>query len=153
MTKQIKTDKPLKITKAHRELKIKQAIALLNDIVKIKLAPSSIHGIGVFAMRDIKKGDKLYADAIPHAFDFTYDRFDKLRPDVRDVLINHWAEIINGAPFLYPVTKMTAFINHSDNCNYDVKVDKVLKNIKAGDEITVDYKQVQNWDKIFPWLK
>ncbi len=127
----------MRVTKKHKELKFNQAIDLLNDIVKIKLSPVSMEEIGVFAMREIKKGDKLYADAVPLAFDLPYSKFHRLRPEISKLLVSQWAEIVNGAPFLYPVTKMTAFIRHSDTPNYDAKVDKVLRKIKLGEEITV----------------
>lgn len=144
--------KPFKLTKKHQREKIKNAIILLNDIVKIKLAPSSVHGVGVFAMRNIKKGDKLQADSIPHAFDVPYKEFKKLDQEVREMILGHWPQIINGSHFLYPVTKMTAFMNHSNEPNYDAKEDKVLRSIKKDEEILENYKLVPNWEKIFPWL-
>lgn len=141
-----------KVTKAQKEAKLKQAVNLLNDIVKIRIAPSPIHGIGVFAMRKMKKGEKLYADVIPHAFDVPYKYFNKLNPDVRDILLSHWPQIINGSHFLYPVTKMVAFMNHSDNNNYDGKTDKLIKDVEAGEEITENYRVVPNYEKVFAWL-
>lgn len=141
-----------KITKAHKELKWKEAVDLLNDIVKIKIAPSSINGVGVIAIRDMKKGERLYADSIPNAFDLPYRKFSQLRPEVRDIILGHWPNIVNGSLFLYPVTKMTAFLNHSNECNYDAKEDKLLRDVKAGEEITEDYKKITNWKKVFAWL-
>ena len=145
-------NKPFKLTKAHQVKKTKNAIKVLNDIVKIRLAPSTIHGVGVIAMRDMKKGEKLYADAIPNAFDVPYKLFKKLDPEVRDILLGHWPQIVNGSHFLYPVTKMTAFLNHSDKPNYDAKEDKTLTSIKAGEEITEDYRLIPNYEKVFDWL-
>ena len=52
-------------------------VAMLNTLAKIRLAPSDIHGVGVFAMRDIPKGEKLYADNQPEYFDLPYSEFDK----------------------------------------------------------------------------
>lgn len=143
---------PYEATEAHKEKKLKQALQQLNKVVKIKLAPSEIHGIGVFAMRDLKKGEVLEADAIPHAFDVPYKMFGQLREDVQEQLLSHWPLIVNGSHFLYPVTKMTAFMNHSDDPNYDAKTDKTLRKIKKGEEITENYKAIDNWEKIFAWL-
>lgn len=145
--------KEFKATEKHKQKKIKEAIILLNDIVKIRLAPSSIHGVGVFAMRNIKKGEKLYTDSIPHQFDVPYSQFDKLDNEIRDILLGHFPLIIEGSHFMYPVTKFSAYLNHSDTPNYDAKDDKALQAIKAGEEITEDYKLIPNWDKIFKWLK
>jgi len=143
---------PPKLTKAFRDKKWKEAIELLNDIVRIKLAPSPIHGIGVFALRDLKKGDKLYADVIPNAFDLPLRKFKRLKPEIRELILNHWPNIVNGAHFLYPVTKMTAFMNHGE-ANYDINSDEVLKPIKCGEEIFVDYKKFANSENIFKWMK
>lgn len=141
-----------KPTKKHQREKVKQALNLLNDIVKVKIAPSAIHGVGVVAMRDIKKGEKLYLDSVPHAFDVPYKEFKRLNPEVSEILLGHWPQVVNGSHFLYPVTKMTAYLNHSVEPNYDAREDKTLRKIKAGEEIVEDYKQIEGWEKVFPWL-
>jgi hypothetical protein len=140
-------------TKEHRAGKIKMAISLLNDVVKIKLAPSEIHGIGVFAMRNMKKGETLNADAIPHAFDVPYSEFKKLRPEVAEQILSHWPLVTKGSHFLYPVTKMTAFMNHSDKFNYDSKEDKLIRAVKKGEEITENYREIDGFEEVFPWLQ
>lgn len=139
-------------TDKHKEKQWKEASKLLNEIVCIKLAPSPIHGVGVFAVRDIKKGEKLHTNAVPHAFDLPYDRFLKLKKHVQEVLLNYWAGIPLGSHFLYPVTKMTAFINHAEEPNYDATADITLKDIKAGEEIVENYKLTGDWEKVFPFL-
>lgn len=143
----------MKVTKKHKELKWNQSIKLLNDIVKIRIGVSSIHGVGIIAMRDMKKGEKLYSDAIPHALDLPYSKFKKLRPEVAEIILSHWPNIINGSHFLYPVTKMNAFMNHSDTPNYIQKADELLCDVKKGDEITVNYRDCENYQKVFKWLK
>lgn len=150
--KKIKTPKIYKATKAQKAKKLREALILLNDIVKIKLAPSSIHGIGVFAMRDLDKGEKLYTDSIPHAFDVPYSDFDKIDPEIRELILGHWPQIVNGSFFLYPVTKFSAFINHSDDPNFDAQKDVTLREIKKGEEITENYKVIPNYKKIFPLI-
>ena len=40
------------------EIKFEQ-ISQLNERVKLKVAPSKIEGVGVHALRDIKKGEKI----------------------------------------------------------------------------------------------
>lgn len=135
-----------------RAKKLKQAINLLNDIVKVRIAPSPIHGVGVFAMRDLKKGEQMELDAIPHMFDIPYAKLGELNKDARELILSHWPQIIGGSHFLYPVTKMTAFMNHSDKPNYDAKTDKMLRGVKKGEELTEDYRLIEGWGKIFPWL-
>lgn len=146
----MKTFKP---TKKHIEKKLKDQIVLLNDIVKIKLAPSLIHGVGVHAMRDIKRGEKLYTDIIPHQFDLPYSKFNKLDKEIQDILLGHFPMIITGSHFMYPVTKFSAYLNHADKPNYDAKNDVALVDIKAGEEITENYRLIDNYEKVFAWLK
>jgi SET domain-containing protein len=141
-----------KVSKQERLKKIKEAIIVLNDVVKVKLAPSSIHGIGVFALFDIKKGEKLYLDAIPHAFDVPYREFKKLKKEIREQILSHWVNVINGSYFLYPVTKMTAFLNHSDTPNVDAMKDEALIDIPKGTELTEDYRLIKNYHKVYTWL-
>lgn len=145
--------KPYKPTKKDIAKKLKEAVIILNDIVNVKLAPSPIHGIGVFALKNIKKGQKLYLDAIPNAFDLPFKRFKELNKEVAEILLGHWPQIVNGSHFLYPVTKFTAFLNHTETANYDAKKDIAVVDIKAGDEITENYREIESYKKVFNWLK
>ena len=127
-------------------------INFLNSIVKVKLAPSKIEGVGVFTLRDISKGEKLYADLAPTVFTLAHKDMRKLRPEIREMLLGQWPQIVNGSRFAYPTTRIQAFINHSDQNNYDAKNDVVLADIKAGEEITEDYRAIENYAQVFPWL-
>lgn len=140
------------MTKKEQAAKTKEAIELLNEIVKLRLAPSSINGVGVFAMRDMKKGETLYTDIIPHQFDVPYAKLKLLTPEIRDILLGHFPLITEGSHFMYPVTKMSAFLNHSDTPNYDAKKDVALRKIKAGEEVTEDYRLIPSYEKVYPWL-
>lgn len=144
---------PFQPTEEHREKKFQASTKVLNALVKIRVAPSPIHGVGVFAMRDIKKGEKLYTGVLPEMFDLPYERFKELRPDVSEYLLGRWPLINMGSHFLCPDTVMAAFLNHSNKANYDAKKDKVLRDIKTGEEITEDYKLIEGWEKIHKWLK
>lgn len=141
-----------KNTKKEQQKKLREALIILNKIVCVRIAPSSIHGVGVFALRNLNKDEKLNLDAIPHAFDLPYKMFQHLKPEIKEILLGHWPQIINGSHFLYPVTKMTAFLNHSNTPNYDAKEDKVLTDIQKGEEVTEDYRKILNFEKIFPWI-
>ncbi len=141
-----------RVSKALKKKKLKDQVTLLNDIVKIRLAPSGIHGVGVFTMRDVKKGEKLYTDIIPHQFDLPYKMFDKLDQEIQDILLGHFPLIIEGSHFMYPVTKYSAFLNHAYNANYDAKKDEALLDIPKGTEVTEDYRLIPGWEKVFAWL-
>lgn len=132
--------------------KVTEAINALNMLIMTYLAPSPIHGIGVFASRTIKKGERIGLDYQPNAFDVPYSRFNELRHEVRDILLNCWPEVVKGSHFMYPVTRMMSFVNHSNTPNVDIKTDKALEDIVSGEELTADYKLFDNAKEIYPWL-
>lgn len=125
----------------------------LNRYVKTKLAPSPVHGIGVFAMRDIPKGQKLYIDMQPKLYNLPYSEFRNLFPEVRDDILSRWPNVLNGSYFGYPDTRITAYMNHSETPNYDAINDEVLEDIAAGEEIFEDYRKIARADEVFPFLK
>lgn len=130
----------------------KKQLDWLNQNVKVRLAPSKIHGVGVFALRDIKKGENLLADIQPIGFNLPYAEFTELHPEVRDQILGQWPQIQNGSMFAYPTTRIQAYINHHEKPNYDAINDVMLKSAKAGTEITEDYRLIPGYQQIFPWL-
>lgn len=132
--------------------KQEDTIIVLNSLVKIKLAPSSIEGVGVFAMRDIPKGIKLYAAMFPQAYKIPFGSMKKLFPEVREYILGRWPQIVNGSAFMWPDTNFVAYCNHSDDPNYDAKTDTTLKDIKGGEEITENYKDIEGWERVYNWL-
>jgi len=145
--------KEFKPTKKHIAKKLQDQITLLNDIVKIKIAPSQINGVGVIAMRDIKKGEKLYTDIIPHQFDLPYSKFNKLDREIREIILGHFPLVVSGSHFMYPVAKFSAYLNHSADPNYDAVNDIALKDIAKGEEVTEDYRLIKDYQIVFPHLK
>lgn len=129
----------------------------LNEQVKCKLAPSPIHGIGVFALRDIKKGEKLYCipSPQPKPYSVPFDRFSEILEPIREYLLSGWPAIMNGSKFLSSNdwVWMIAFMNHSDNPNYYSLLDCAARDIKKGEEITENYREMPNYEKIYPWIK
>jgi SET domain-containing protein len=130
-------------------LQIKQ----LNTYVLTKLAPSLIDGVGVFALKDIKKGTKLYADMMPVLFNVPYKKFNRIDPNVCELLLQQFPQIVNNSSFAYPTVRIQAYMNHSNTPNYDAVNDVVLSDITAGDEITEDYRCIDGYKKVFPFLK
>ena len=124
----------------------------LNNRVKVRIAPSKIHGVGVFAIRDIAEGQKLYADHLPVLYSLSYSSFGKLFPEVKELLIGRWPQIVNGSKFLYPDCRLQAYMNHSFEPNYDAALDLAMSDVKEGEEITEDYKKIQGWETAHPWL-
>lgn len=130
-----------------------EQIKELNHYVRTKLAPSQIEGVGVFALRDVKKGEPLFTDMVTKLYNLPYSEFNKLRPEIAENLLQSFPLIIKGSAFAYPITRTQAFLNHSDEPNYDAIEDVVLRDIKAGEEVTEDYRKIEGWEDIFTFLK
>lgn len=135
-----------------------QIIKLMSEI-KCTLAPSKVHGIGVFALMDIKKGQKCYC--LPNEqvkwYSLTYTQLKKLWPEQRDLILQRWASVINGSLFTSPNddVSLILFMNHSSDVakvNYDIKTDCALMDIPKGEELLEDYRIMDNWQVIYPWI-
>ena len=137
----------------HQRQQIQKAVKELNELVKVRLAPSKIHGVGVFAMRDLKIGERLYSDIMPIFFKLPYDYFDRLLPEVREILLEQYPNIVNGSAFSWPTVRWQGLMNHSETPNYSAMKDVMIKDCLAGEEITENYKLILNAEKVFPWIK
>lgn len=131
----------------------------LCQTVKCTLRPSPIHGVGVFAMRDIKKGERLFClpTTVPEWYGMSFkdlDIFDKTHPEIKELILGRWPAVANGSKFLSPNydARMISFMNHSDIPNYDIATDSAARDIKVGEEVTEDYRTMPNYQKMFPFL-
>lgn len=129
-----------------------EQIQKLNREVKIRIGPSNIHGVGVFAIYDIPKGARLFADNMPSVYTLAYANFGKLYPEVKQIILERWPQIVNGSAFIYPDARMQAYMNHADQPNYDAINDVMLKDVKKGEEITEDYRKIQGHEIVHTWL-
>ena len=128
--------------------------------VKCKLASSEIHGVGVVAIRDIKKGEPMYVrpDGPLRWYTLPYgslSKFDRVYPEIKQLILDRWPSVINGSSFLSPNNelRLVSFVNHSYEPNYDPAGDVALRDIVKGEEIFEDYRIMPNWSKVFPWIK
>lgn len=127
-------------------------INFLNEAVRVKIGPSKVSGVGIFAMRDIPKGSKLYGDMFPTPFEVPFNSFKKLLPEVREYIVSRWPRVVQDGGFMWPDVLWQAYMNHSDDPNYDCVKDITIYDIKAGEEIFEDYRRIENWEKAYPWL-
>ena len=129
----------------------------LNSEVRCKVAPSPIHGIGVFALRDIKKGERCYCTPRfePKFYNIPFGSLSKLFPEIKALILDRWASIVNGSVFRSPNDDagLLFFINHCHVPNYDVVSDTALFDIKSGEEVLEDYRAMDNAEKVYSWLK
>lgn len=143
-------------------IKYQETVDMLNMTTRTYLGQSKIHGVGLLALQDVKQGEKLYSDIVLNMLDLPSKYFHdidwtekhRLRPEVRDLILDRYPLILQGSPFFYPDTRLDGYINHSDNPNYDAVKDIVLRDIKKDEEITQDYRLIENWQEIYgDWLK
>ena len=129
-----------------------ETAAYLNTVVTVRIAPSPIHGVGVFAIRDLPAGRKLYLDAVPQAHRISKGNLGKLFAEVRELLVGRWPRVFVDSVLAYPDARYQAYANHSDDYNYDCLTDKLIEDVKAGEEITENYRHIDGWKEAHPWL-
>ena len=132
-----------------------QQIDELNSTVKCTLRPSKINGVGVFALRNIRKGARCYCtpNLIPKFYSIPFGSLKKLFPEVRELVLSRWASVVNGSVFQSPNDDagLLFFMNHSSkNYNYDIISDTALKDILTGEELLENYQFMDNWELVYP---
>ena len=87
--------------------------------IKTKLAPSSIHGIGVFAIRDIKKGEQVFSvwDGETGVYLIPNEKLKQLPDGVQDLLNMYFINEECGYK-VFRLFKGLNFISHNISyCN------------------------------------
>src|SRR3990167_10181445 len=131
-------------------LSVNEQIAYLNSVVKVKIGPSKIHGVGIIAIVAIKKGQRLYLkpNLNPQWFTLSLSNLSKLYPEVKELILQQWASVVNGSHFLAPNDScwMILYMNHGEgeDENYDVATDMAIKDIPKGMEVFENYKRMDN---------
>jgi len=113
----------------------------MNQFVEIK--KSEKHGDGLFALKDFKKGESLYS--LKKGKIVNYDEIQSLSEQEKrhlDQIGENEYEIIESPG---------CYINHSCEPNVEEKerVGYALKDIKKGEEITIDYDKIAYLEKPF----
>ena len=126
---------------------ILEGIKELNESVWCRLSPSKIHGVGVFALRDIPKGTPILKGVRASMYRFgtnpTYYITEKhvklLHPAIWELITDR-----NPNPFYIGFNSPNAdqclmsFMNHSDNPNFGLS--STLIDINEGEELLEDYR-------------
>ncbi|MBK1735241.1 hypothetical protein CKO15_08070 [Halorhodospira abdelmalekii] len=109
--------------------------------VRTKLEFSELHGIGVFALEPIKKGQLV----IRHHPDFDFVFYDadmeKLPVAMREAIEYYGYRYERGGFFIYNVDN-ERFLNHSESPNLRPgrRVMFAARDIEPDEELTVDYR-------------
>ena len=131
---------------------------LLNELYKetyATLKPSSIHGIGVFAIRNIEKGTK-------NIFSSTAEAWIPVAKEEVDLLPSHSQQLIENhclyddkhyfiPEYGFKLFDMVVFLNHSDQPNLmsvnDGQYFEAIRDIGSGEELFVDYGTIVDADE------
>lgn len=111
-------------------------------IVKTKLKFSELHGLGVFADEPISRGRVVLRYNQYFDLFFSDEDIKKLPKPMVETLEYYGTRCNNPGGFYYFVDN-ERFLNHSDNPN--LRIGRVVmtaaRDVKAGEELTVDYRQ------------
>ncbi|MHB8579337.1 MAG: SET domain-containing protein [Ignavibacteriaceae bacterium] len=118
-----------------------------------RLAPSKIHGIGVFAIQNIKKGMYVFYHDDDDMIWIPKSEIKEIPPSLKKLYKDFCILKDNsyGSPPNFNLMTTSWYLNHSDIPN--VRCDKnyrfyALRNIKNGEELTVDYNSYSESNRI-----
>lgn len=111
------------------------------------LKPSPLHGIGVFAITAIKKGErKIFSDHESEWIEISKEEVDALPQHARSLVENHC--LFNETHYYIPeygfkIFDLAVYLNHSDQPNLisvnDGDFFEAIRDIEAGEELLIDY--------------
>lgn len=114
--------------------------------VPARLAPSAIHGLGVFAVEAIAAGTEIWRFTPGLDRDLAPDEVAAFPPDIR-AWLDHFAYLDRWLGRWILCVDEARFMNHSDRPNTRQEraadpygVDSAARDIAAGEEITCDYR-------------
>ncbi len=110
----------------------------LNKTVWAKIGISTIDGVGVIAIRDIPKGQRIYAQSFTPTF--LSGSLEGVVPEIKEIILQRWPRA-EEYRYLSPNddARLLSFMNHSKESNYDPLTDCVTCDIASGEEITENY--------------
>jgi SET domain-containing protein len=111
------------------------------------LKPSPLHGIGVFAITAIKKGErKIFSDYESEWIEVSKEEVSTLPKHARDLIENHC--LFNETHYYVPeygfkIFDLAVYLNHSDQPNLisvnDGEFFEAIRDIESGEELLIDY--------------
>lgn len=124
--------------------------ALLKQLAEstyVMIKASPVHGIGVFAIRDIPKGTHdIFSQGIGEWIEVSKEEVDALPKHSRDLVENHC--LFDDKSYFIPdygfkLVDLVIYLNHSDTPNVvsinDGERFEAIRDIAFGEELFVDY--------------
>ena len=119
-------------------------------LIDTYLDKSKIQGVGVFAKENIKKGQLIKEVRPDFEIEFNKDNLPKMPLALAKLIDTHAYERELGSKILVMGIDNEKYLNHSNDPSVNDN-GIALKDIKIGDEITLDYKDFDvNFNKL--WL-
>jgi SET domain-containing protein len=120
-------------------------------LVRVRVDRSTIHGLGVFAVEAIPEGTEVWRFTPGFDLDVDPALVDEQPANFRGVLL-HYGYVDPRLNRFILCCDDARFINHSESPNVAADltrdrygVDVAVRDIAAGDEITVDYETVEGY--------
>ena len=110
-----------------------------------RIGPSRIHGVGVLAIRDIPAGTRLFRGEDERVVWVSRAVVSRMPRHLRQLYEDFgmlWCDRL-GVPRTFNMLSVGWYLNHSDHPNVEADDDgrfHTLRRIKAGEELTADYR-------------
>jgi SET domain-containing protein len=127
-----------------------QLLEELNTGTYVMIKPSVLHGIGVFAIRDVPKGCRaMFSKNIGNWIKVPKSDIDQLPKHAVDLIENYCLydeEHYFIADYGFKVMDLVNFLNHSDAPNI-ISIDdgeefEALRDIQTGEELLINYGEI-----------
>lgn len=119
----------------------------LSESTYVMIKPSPLHGIGVFAIRDIPKGTKnIFSQGVGEWIKVSKEEVDTLPQHSKDLIENHC--LFDEDHYFIPdygfkLVDLVIYLNHSELPNVislnEGEEFEALRDIASGEELLVDY--------------
>jgi SET domain-containing protein len=132
--------------------------ALLKELATstyVMIKPSPLHGIGVFAIRDIPKGTKnIFSKGVGDWIKVSKEEVEALPQHSKDLIENHclFDEDFYFIPdYGFKLVDLVIYLNHSETPNVislnDGEEFEAIRDIANGEELLVDYGTIVESDE------
>jgi len=132
--------------------------ALLKELATstyVMIKPSPLHGIGVFAIKDIPKGTKnIFSKGVGDWIKVSKEEVEALPQHSKDLIENHclFDENFYFIPdYGFKLVDLVIYLNHSETPNVislnDGEEFEAIRDIANGEELLVDYGTIVEWDE------
>jgi SET domain-containing protein len=130
--------------------------------VYCRIQPSKVHGVGVFAIRDIPKGTEVFKSMANHSSDPEISvpaelifQNSKIEPGVKQIIKDFMTFHDGQVDMLFNglnEINISFYLNHSNTPNINTEDGLIFtakRDIKAGEELFSDYHQYTEEDLVY----